>query len=71
MTMLEESQRFKIWFMDSNGNPLGDWLELLPIPLYKGMIVTMHGSSQVFEVVEWSWHHGQDDEKSGLRIVLA
>lgn len=57
-------------FIDQKGEILGDIPGLLSIPLYKGMQVTIHGLSQPFTVVDWSYHHGHPDEDAGLKIIL-
>jgi hypothetical protein len=61
---------FGTYFMDRDGNLLGDYYELLPIPLFKGMKITIHSCDREFEVVDWNFHHGHPDEKAGLRIIL-
>jgi hypothetical protein len=59
------------WFCDEEGNRLGSDEGILPILLYKGMKITMHGHpDKEFKVMEWYYHHGQPDEESGLRIIL-
>jgi hypothetical protein len=57
-------------FFDIDGNQLGNAVGILPIPLCKGMTITIHGHSGSFSVVEWSYHHGHPDEDNGLTIVL-
>jgi hypothetical protein len=42
----------------------------VPIPLFKGMEVTIHGYDALFKVVDWNYHHGHQDEEAGLRIFL-
>ena len=59
-----------MYFLDEEGNSLGSNDGLLPIPLYKGMLFTIHGHDDKFEVVEWNYHHGHPDEEAGLRIIL-
>jgi len=44
--------------------------DLQPIPLKKGMKLTIHGYNEPFQVVDWSYHHGQKDEERGLKIIL-
>lgn len=44
---------------------------VIPVTLYKGMVITIHGFEEAFEVVEWSYHHGQPDEEAGLQIMLS
>ena len=58
-------------FVDSEGSKLGSANEIIPIPLYKGMHITIHGHAKSFCVVEWSYHHGHPDEGAGLKILLA
>ena len=58
-------------FYDMVNNKLGDDIGILPVTLFKGMIITMHGyDNKKFEVVDWSYHHGHPDEDAGLRIYL-
>ena len=57
-------------FVDAEGNELGSDIGILPIPLFKGMKITIHGQSHSFSVVEWSYHHGHPDEGASLKIVL-
>jgi len=58
-------------FYDTENNRLGSDIGILPITLYKGMIITIHGyKNKLFEVVDWSYHHGQPDENAGLHIIL-
>ena len=58
------------YFLDASGGPLGDTVGILPVTLYKGMKMTMHGHSGRFTVVDWNYHHGHVDEESALRIIL-
>jgi hypothetical protein len=61
------------WFKDENdnGKTIGSQPGILPIPLFKGMKITIHGySGKVFQVVDWDYHHGHEDEEAGLRIYL-
>ena len=58
------------YFINTNGEQLGNDEGILPITLYKGMIITIHGYSCEFRVVEWNYHHGHPDEDAGLRIIL-
>lgn len=57
-------------FVDENGNVLGNDVGVIPIPLYKGMQITIHGHQQTFAVVDWSFHLGHQEEGAGLKIVL-
>ncbi len=59
------------YFYDIEGKRLGSDVILLPIQLYKGMHFTIHSyEGTVFEVVDWSYHHGHPDEEAGLKIFL-
>lgn len=58
------------FFYDNEGNRLGSEEGILPIPLHKGMKVTIHGHSSIFEVVDWEYHHGHPEE-AGLKIILS
>jgi hypothetical protein len=58
-------------FFDTENNMLGVACELLPIPLYKGMLISIHGCAGNFKVIDWSYHHGHPDEGNGLKIFLA
>jgi hypothetical protein len=58
------------YFIDENGKTLANDDGVIPIPLYKGMLITIHGYDSTFEVVDWNYHHGHPDEKAGLRIIL-
>jgi len=59
-----------IMFLNANGKQIGSTEKLLPIPFYKGMQLTITGSATIFEVVDWNYHHGHPEEKSGLRVIL-
>lgn len=58
------------YFLDRDGKSLGSDDGILPIPLYKGMFITIRGHDGPFEVVDWNYHHGHSDEQAGLRIIL-
>jgi hypothetical protein len=58
------------YFLDEEGKSLGSDDGVLPIPLYKGMLITIHGHDGTFGVVDWNYHHGHADEQAGLRIIL-
>lgn len=58
-----------IFFYDTEGKRLGSG-DLQPIPLYKGMKITLHGYGGTFQVVDWNYHHGHPDEDAGLRIII-
>jgi hypothetical protein len=49
---------------------LGSGEGILPVSLYKGMKVTLHGDPTLYKVVDWQYHHGYSDERAGLSIVL-
>lgn len=53
-----------------DGKRIADDNEVIPATLYKGMVITIHGFEEAFEVVEWSWHYGHGDEEAGLQIML-
>lgn len=67
---MEVNSYTKTQFIDSQGNPLGDAKGIIPISLYKGMNITIHGNDKKYCVVAWSYHHGHPDEGAGLQIVL-
>jgi len=58
------------YFLDEKGKGLGSADGVVPIPLYKGMEITIHGHDATFEVVDWNYHHGHPDEQAELRIIL-
>jgi len=58
------------YFYDTDDNKLGGDNLLLPITLFKGMKMTIHGHQGEYRVVDWNYHYGHDDEEAGLRIVL-
>jgi hypothetical protein len=58
------------YFFHADGTPLGSDSELLPLPLFKGMLITIEGHEGEFEVVDWKYHHGHPDDKAGLWIHL-
>jgi len=43
---------------------------ILPISLYKGMQISVHGREEQFEITRWGYYFGGSDEKSELRIIL-
>ena len=61
----------KTLFYDTDGKLLADEDFILPIALYKGMTMTIHGYPGAFEVVDWNYHYGHADEDPGLRIILS
>jgi len=58
------------YFYDTNKEELGNCPGVLPIPLYKGMKMSIHSYDKEYEVVDWNFHFGHPDEKGGLRIFL-
>ena len=58
------------YFKDHLGTSLGSADGVLPIPLVKGMPITIEGYQDEFHVVGWSYHHGHDADEDGLRIIL-
>jgi hypothetical protein len=60
----------RTFFLDTEGRLLGDEQGIIPISLYKGMMITLHRHADRFEVLDWSYHHGQPAEGAGLRIIL-
>ncbi len=58
------------YFYDTEGNRLAGENGVLPIPLFKDMIITFHDKSGEYHVVDWRFHVGQRLEEAGLRIVL-
>jgi hypothetical protein len=59
----------KMFFYDTKEKMLGsDYLR--PIPLYKGMEITINGDNSKFIVKSWSYHHGHSDVEFGLKIIL-
>lgn len=61
---------YSTYFVNSNGDSLGDMPGLLQIPLRQDMQITIHGHSETFKVTDWRFHQGHPDEKAGLTIVL-
>lgn len=41
-----------------------------PLPLYKGMRITVHGYERQYEVLHWEFHIGHPDEDHGLRVIV-
>jgi len=58
------------YFLDEDGERLGSAEGIIPITLYRGMTITIHGYDGAYEVVDWNYHHGHPDEDAGLRITL-
>ncbi len=58
------------FYDELSGKRLGSDDDVVPIPLYKGMIITIHSYDEVFEVTDWQYHHGHPDEEAGLKIWL-
>ena len=65
-----DDRHLATYFLDLDGIQLGRLSGLLPITLYEGMKMTIHGDSQEYEVVDWAFHLGHRDERAGLRIAL-
>ncbi len=61
---------YRTFFVDKNGQALGDSQNLFPIPLYKGMEITIHSHNKPFKVIEWKFHVGHPDESTGLTVIL-
>ena len=59
------------YFYDTEGNRLGSDEGLLPITLYKGMKITIHGYPNEYEVVDWEYRKVHSDEEAGLKIILS
>jgi hypothetical protein len=66
----EEVLESNTYFYDMEGRMLGSGEGILPVSLYKGMKVTLHGDPTLYKVVDWQYHHGYSDERAGLSIVL-
>lgn len=67
----EEEIMGNTYFINSTtSQSLGDLEGILPVTLYKGMKITIHGHSQLFFVENWHYHHGHPDEQAGLKIYL-
>ena len=60
----------RTYFLDINDQEIFSFEELLSIPLYEGMIITIHGEKGIFIVKSWNFHHGHEDERAGLRVIL-
>jgi len=70
---MKDIDDLKIYFhLDVGGNKRPEPIELdyFPIPLYEGMIFTIHGIQGKFEVKSWRFHWGHPDEQTGLHIEL-
>lgn len=59
-----------LFWEDEEGNQLGSDDHIPAIPLYVGMIVTIHGHSGEYRVTSWRYHHGHPDEGYGLHVCL-
>jgi hypothetical protein len=68
--LINQEEIFTTTFYGADDTRMGDFPGILPIPLYKGMKVTVHSYSGSFEVVDWDFHLGHPDETAGLRIHL-
>lgn len=58
------------YLKSEDGTSLGTLKDVISIPMYKGMTMTIHGKEGEFTVVDWNYHHGHDDENDGLRVIL-
>ena len=58
------------YFKDEYGRSIGSMDGMLQATLFKGMKITIHGYDEAFEVLDWNYHHGHEDEEAGLRIIL-
>lgn len=58
------------YFLDEDERQLGSEIGVIPISLFKGMTITIHGYGGKYEVRDWNYHHGHTDEMGGLRIIL-
>ena len=58
------------YFYTKEGRRLASDAGILPITLFKGMRITIHGYDATFEVSDWQYHHGHEDEEAGLKIIL-
>ena len=66
----DREENTKTFFFDTNKQMLGDYPRILPIPLRIGMKMSIHGHDMEYEVVDWNYHWGHEDEQGGLRIFL-
>jgi hypothetical protein len=57
------------FFQLANGDGLGTAEGILPLSLFRGMTITIHGHSGSFKVKDWYFHHGHPDEDAGLHII--
>jgi hypothetical protein len=62
-------EKAKMVFYDTDEKRLASD-ELKPIPLYKGMKITIQDHAEDFRVVEWSYRHGQAEEGASLKIIM-
>ena len=56
--------------LDDKNKAIANSEGILPIPLYKGMKITIHGHHEEYQVDRWDFHFGHPDENAGLRIYL-
>ena len=66
----EQDELFGTYFNDREGRRLASLPGIVPIPLTKGMSITIHGFEGTYEVVDWNFHVGHGDEEAGLRIIV-
>src|SRR3712207_6497255 len=67
---MSTTQGKNTYFYTKEGTRLARDEGILPITLFEGMKITIQGYDTTFEVVDWQYHHGQDDEEAGLKIIL-
>ena len=48
------------YFEDMNGGSLGDTPGVLPVTLFKGMKITIHGHPGIFLVESWPSHNAEE-----------
>lgn len=67
---MNTEDHFITYFYNTNKEELANCPGILPIPLYKRMKMSIHPYDKEYEVVDWNFHLGHEDEKAGLRIFL-
>ncbi len=58
-----------IYFYNEEGKQIASE-DYVSIPLYEGMVVTIHGSNAKYAVDGWRLHIGHPDEEPGLHVNL-
>lgn len=62
------------YFEVVGGKIMGNLPGILPVTLFRGMIVSVHGYEELFEVVTWSYRLGHEGDPEhrypGLTIIL-